>query len=83
MKDKLRKAMLIGLGLAVVTKEKAEKLSKELMKKGQLNEKDARALVNKIMAEVEKNRKRAEQEITRQLNTVLKGAKKKAKKRRR
>ncbi|MEM4244971.1 MAG: hypothetical protein QW404_02315 [Candidatus Nanoarchaeia archaeon] len=79
MKDKLRKAMLVGLGLAVVTKEKAQKITKELMKKGELNEKDARALVNKIVAEFDKNRKKVEQEITKQINIVLKNKAKKKK----
>ncbi len=80
MKDKLRKAMLVGLGLAIITKEKAEKITKVLMKKGELNEKEAKALVNKIVAEVEKNRKRVEQEITRQINIITRRQAKKKKK---
>lgn len=81
MKDNLRKAMLVGLGLAIVTKEKAKKITKELMKKGEMNEKDAKALVNKVVAEIGKNRKRMEQEITKQINIVVKKkVKKKAKK---
>jgi len=83
MKEKLRKAMLVGLGLAVVTKEKAGKIAKELMRKGELNEKDARALVNKIAAEIDKNRARMEKEIRKEIDKVVKSERKKTKKRKR
>ncbi len=76
MKDKLRKAMLVGLGLAVVTKEKVGKVTKDLMKKGEMNEKEAKAFVNKIAAEVDKNRVIVEREIMKELDRLLKSEKK-------
>jgi polyhydroxyalkanoate synthesis regulator phasin len=79
MKDQLRKAMLIGLGLAVVTKEKTEKVAKELMKKGQINEKDAKALVNKVAKEIDKTRAKIENEVRREIDRMAKDQKKKRK----
>ncbi len=76
MKDKLRKAMLVGLGLAVVTKEKVGKLTNDLMKKGEMNEKEAKAFVNKIASEVDKNRAIIEREIRKELDKLLKSGKK-------
>ncbi len=76
MKDKLRKAMLVGLGLAVVTKEKVSKLTNDLMKKGEMNEKEAKAFVNKVASEVDKNRAIIEMEIKKELDRLLKSGKK-------
>ena len=76
MKDQLRKAMLIGLGLAVVTKEKTEKVAKELMKKGQINEKDAKALVNKVAKEIDKTKAKIESEVRKEIDRMMKEPKK-------
>jgi polyhydroxyalkanoate synthesis regulator phasin len=86
MKDKLKKAMLIGLGVASVTKENAEKVAKDLMKKHKINEKEARKLVNKVAAEIDRNRIIVEKEIKEELGRLMKEGKKvqtKAKKRKR
>lgn len=76
MRDKLRKAMLVGLGIAVVTKEKVEKVTKELMKKGEMNEKDAKALVDRVAKEIDRNRVRIEKEVRKELGALLKTKKK-------
>jgi polyhydroxyalkanoate synthesis regulator phasin len=72
MKDPLRKAMLVGLGLAVVTKEKADKVAKYLMKKGELNEKDAKKLVDKAAKEIDKTRAQIEKEVRREVERIRK-----------
>ena len=79
MKDQLRKAMLIGLGLAVVTKENTEKVAKELMKKGQINEKDAKALVNKVAKEIDKTISKIESDVKKEIDRMIKEQKKKRK----
>ena len=58
MKNIARKVALIGLGLGVATKEKAEKLAKELLKKGEDNEGDVKKLALKILEESKKQEKR-------------------------
>lgn len=58
MKDLARKAVLVGLGLGVATKEKAERVAKELLKKGEANEGDVRKLAVSILEESRKQERR-------------------------
>lgn len=75
MKDMARKAMLIGLGLGVATKERAESLAKELLKKGEANENNVRDLANKLLEESKKQEKvlrsRFEAEVRKAVNLAL------------
>jgi polyhydroxyalkanoate synthesis regulator phasin len=61
MQDWMKKMMLFGFGLAAVTKEKTDEFVKELVKKGELSEKEGKQLVNDL---VEKSKK-----VTRDLET--------------
>lgn len=72
MKDELRKAMLVALGLVVVTKEKINELTSELIKKGEISEKDARKLVNKVVSEIDKTRVKVERKIKKEINRIAK-----------
>lgn len=47
----LKKSALLGLGIASLTKEKAEKIAKDLEKRGTLSSKDARRFARKLMEE--------------------------------
>lgn len=75
MKDVARKAVLIGLGLGVATKEKAESLAKDLLKKGEANEDNVKELANKLLEESKKQEKilrtRFEAEAKRAINLAL------------
>lgn len=75
MKDVARKAVLIGLGLGVATKEKAESLAKELLKKGEANEDNVKELANKLLEESKKQEKvlraRFEAEAKKAINFAL------------
>ena len=62
-----------------VTKEKAEKVTKELMKKGKINEKEAKALVNKVAKEIDKTRARIETDVRKEIQRMMKEQKKKRK----
>jgi len=64
LKNIAKKAMLMGIGLAVVTKEKADltrekakKMSAELLKKGKASEKEIKEFAEKIVNEVAKRQK--------------------------
>ncbi len=61
MKGLIKKAFLIGLGAASLTKAQAEKKIKGLVKKGALNTKDGRDMLRKVLAEANKERKRIQQ----------------------
>ena len=56
MLNLIKKTMLTGVGLAGLTKNKVEKLAKELAKKGKLSEKEGKKLVDDLL----KNRRRLE-----------------------
>ncbi|QGG46959.1 phasin family protein [Heliorestis convoluta] len=57
MKDVFRKTMMAGLGAITITKEKAEQLAEELVKKGELSKEEAAKVVSEV---VEKGREQRE-----------------------
>jgi poly(hydroxyalkanoate) granule-associated protein len=59
-KGLLEKVILSGLGLASLTQDKAQKLIDELVKEGELSEKDAAVMAKKVMENIEKSRKEME-----------------------
>ena len=61
MQEFIKKMMLFGVGLAAMTREKTEEFVKELVKKGEMSEKEGKQLVNDLM---EKSKK-----MTRDLET--------------
>jgi len=61
MQEFIKKMMLFGVGLAAMTREKTEEFVKELVKKGEMSEKEGKQLVNDFM---EKSKK-----MTRDLET--------------
>jgi len=46
--DFIKKSMLAGIGLAVLTKEKAEKTVDELIKKGELTKKEGKETIKEL-----------------------------------
>ena len=63
MFDLIKKTMLIGIGLAAMTKEKAEELAKELIEKGELSEKEGKELVDEMLKKSEQAGKDLETKI--------------------
>jgi len=57
MRKLAKKAVLLGLGLGVVTKQKAKQTASTLMKAGKGSEKEIKELTNKILAEAKKKEK--------------------------
>jgi len=57
VKEFAKKGMLAGLGLAVVTKEKAEAIAKFLIKKGSASKDDATKIIKIIMNDAKKEKK--------------------------
>ena len=54
MFDLIRKALLTGVGLGIMTKEKIEELAAELSKRADLTEKQGEALIADLLVESEK-----------------------------
>ena len=72
MIDFIKKTLTTGLGLAFMTKEKIEELSKELVEKGKLSEKDARELIDELSKKSKEARKKVEGEIEKVVADTLK-----------
>ena len=51
MFDLIRKALLTGVGLGVMTKEKVEELARELSRRAKLTEKEGKDLVDDLLKE--------------------------------
>ena len=72
--DLMKKGVLIGVGLAAYAQEQAERLAKELIRKGKINQKDGIKLVSKIKKEAEKHGKTVSRLAETELRRVLQAA---------
>jgi len=70
MIDLIKKGFLAGLGLAAMTRDKAEELVKVAIEKGEISEKEGKGLVDKLL-------KRSEEAI-KDLETKVEGIVRKA-----
>ena len=69
-----RKAALLGIGIAAITKEKAESLVKDLIKKGDLNQDEGKKLVTELMTKSKKSKKELETTVNKQVSVIIKKA---------
>jgi len=67
MKDFIRKSMLVGMGLATVTREKIEQTIDELIKKGEISEKEGKEAIDEL---VEKSRE-VKKELTDKIENIV------------
>jgi len=74
MKDVIKKSFLLGLGAASMTKNQAEKIVKELVKKNAVTIKDGKGMLNKIKNHARNEGRRvskfAQQEVKRVANEL-------------
>ena len=63
----IRKAMLLGLGALSLTKEKAEEVIDELIKRGEVSKEERFKMVDKLLKEAEKQ----EEELTGKINETV------------
>ena len=84
MREAIKKAFLLGLGVASLTKTEAEKRIKVLVKKSPLSAKDGKEMIKKILSGADKERKRissfSKSEAKRALANLKKSAKPKVSK---
>lgn len=62
--DPIKKAMYLGLGAISLTKEKAEGLIDDLVKRGEVREKDRSKMLEKLLKEGETQKNELEGKIT-------------------
>ena len=56
MIDLIKKAVLTGVGVASLTKEKIEELAKELIVKGKMSEQEGEKLIEEMLSRAEESR---------------------------
>ncbi len=71
MFDLIRKALLPGVGLGVMTKEKVEELAGELSKRADLTEKQGEALVADLLLESEKAARTLDDKVSQTVRSAL------------
>jgi len=71
MLDYIRKMTLAGAGLAIMTTEKIQELMDELVKKGEMTEKEAREAVNEFLEKSKQARKDLEDKMEQMATSLL------------
>ena len=71
MIDLVKKALLTGVGIAALSKEKIEELGKELAEKGKLTEQEGKALVEQLLASSEEARKDFQAQVESKVQQAL------------
>ncbi|WP_457575627.1 phasin family protein [Desulfomarina sp.] len=67
MIDLVKKAMLTGIGVASLTKDKIEDIAKEFAQKGKLSEQEGEKLVREMVTKTEESK----EELKKQINTMI------------
>ncbi len=81
-KELVRKGVLLGVGIAALAQEKAEKVAQELVKKGRINKAEGKQLVRSVYQEAAASGKRVAGVLEKELGRVLQAAGRSRKKRR-
>ncbi|HOP46830.1 MAG TPA: phasin family protein [Desulfobacteraceae bacterium] len=71
MLDLLKKTLMTGVGLAVITKDKIEELVKEIIEKGEISEQEGKELIEKLQKKSDQARKDLEEKIERIVQKTL------------
>ncbi|MFK7695166.1 phasin family protein [Paenibacillus sp. HJGM_3] len=71
MKDTIQKAISLGLGLVIASKEQIEKTVDELVKKGEVNRAESKAMVEELIRKGEDTRQQIEAVARERVNAVL------------
>jgi polyhydroxyalkanoate synthesis regulator phasin len=72
MFDLIRKTLLTGVGLAVLSKEKAEEMAREIADAAKLSSEKGQEFVDEVVGRSEKMRKELEETVQRAVNDSLK-----------
>lgn len=73
MLEYLRKIGLLGIGIAALTKEKAEEIVNEFVEKGELSSEEGKELVKDLLKKSEEQRKELAKKIDSEVKKALKG----------
>jgi polyhydroxyalkanoate synthesis regulator phasin len=71
MIDLIKKTMLAGVGLAFVTKEKAEEMAKKIVKDAKIAEDEGKKFIDELVKKSEEAKKGIEKLVNNAVNTSL------------
>jgi len=71
MKDIVKKAFLLGIGVVALTKEKAESFVKELKEEEKITPEEGKKLVNDMLKKSEEYGKKVRKEVRKQVEKVI------------
>jgi len=67
----IKKSLLAGIGLALMTKDKVEELGKELVERGEMSEKEGKEFIDELVKKSEKARKDLDGKIERLVQDAI------------
>jgi polyhydroxyalkanoate synthesis regulator phasin len=73
-KELIKKSLLVGAGLAAIAKDRADKLVKEMLKKGHINQAQGKKLVKSVVSEATKSGLRVAKVVETELGKVMNAA---------
>ena len=71
MKDLLKKGILTGIGIGLMTKEKVQKFAKKTTKEAKLSEKEGRKLTDELLKQSEEAKQQIERKIDKQVKRSI------------
>ncbi len=71
MRDMIKKGLALGLGAAITSKEQAEKVVEELVRKGELNRGESKEFVRELIQKGEETQTKIDQMIQKRLQNML------------
>ncbi|WP_213974986.1 phasin family protein [Tepidanaerobacter acetatoxydans] len=67
----LKQVLYAGIGLATVTKEKAEEVISELVKKGEMSQEEGKDALNTLMYRMQEESEKLKQKINEQVDNAI------------
>ncbi|WP_026487499.1 phasin family protein [Caldanaerobius polysaccharolyticus] len=70
----LKDIMLAGIGLVSLTKDKAQEIASELVKRGEIAKNDENAFVNRMMKSAEEQSQKLKERISEEIEKLIKSS---------
>ncbi len=74
MSNLIKKALFTGIGLALKTKDEVEDLAEELVKKGEMSEKEGKKFLDELQERYEDAQNKLEERVEKTVKKLLKKA---------
>ena len=71
MIDLVKKAMLTGIGMVSLTKEKIDEVARDFVEKGRMSEQEGKKLVSELMEKSEESKEELKKQIETMINSAM------------